>query len=181
MPKARFRSDALQDAFRNQQLDAASIRRIVPTGTVVPFEPVLTAPTTSPSGYNSPLTNDANRLRAFYIRQDDKFDMWFSLQCGSSFNGGVGAWSMSLPAGVTVGVTTGTTIWAGIGTWHAYDTSTAFMAQGMIWPDPPGNTTVRFLYPAAAPVGLIKVVGGADPWTWASGDLFGGHISLPIM
>ena len=34
-------------------------------------------PTTSPSGYNPPLTNDANWLRAFYIRQDDKFDMWF--------------------------------------------------------------------------------------------------------
>ena len=134
---------------------------------------------TPPSGYNSVLTADANRLRAYYIRQDDKFDMWFSLQCGSSFNEGVGGWTMSLPSGVTLGVTTGTLIWAAVGTWHVYDNSSAFMSFGTIWPN--DATSVRFLYPAVYPAGLIQQVGQGKPMTWASGDLFGGHISLPIM
>lgn len=178
MPKAQFSFTAQEETFRRQQLDTAGLKRYAASGNVVPWEPVLNA-STPPSGYNSALTPDANRLRGYYIRHNDKFEAWFSLQCGASFNEGVGGWSMELPAGITVGDTTGEMIWGALGEWHAYDNSTAFMAFGTVWIN--NSTSVRFLYPDAYPVGLIKTLGQATPWNWATTDLFGGHFCVPIL
>lgn len=178
MPKAQFSFTAQEETFRRQQLDTAGLKRYAASGNVVPWEPTL-ASATPPSGYNSALTNDANRLRGQYIRTNDKFETWFSLQCGSSFNEGVGGWTMALPSGITLGDTTGEMVWASLGEWHAYDTSGAAMSFGTVWINDSGS--VRFLTAGASPSGLIKQVGAGFPWTWASGDLFGGHFCFPIM
>lgn len=175
MVKARFSSDALQDQLRQRQLDVDNQKRYAPSSSKVYHEPTLTAPT-PPSGFAGAFAPSANRLRAYYIRQDDKFDMWFSLLCGSGFNSGVGEWTMSVPFPIPSSNTT--LIYAAIGTWHARDANTGNVANGTIWVAT--STTVKFVYPAAAPIGAETSVGGSAPWLWANNDRFGGHITFPI-
>lgn len=175
MSKARFSFDALPDQLRQRQLDIANQKRFAPSSTKVYFEPALSA-STPPSGYNSALTPAANRLRAYYIRQDDVFQMWFSLVCGATFNPGVGQWTMAMPVPIPSSNTE--LLAANVGTWQAFDANTSNLAFGPIWIN--DANSVRFLYPAAYPVGVSSGLGAAAPWTWANGDLFGGYITFPI-
>lgn len=178
MPKAQFSFTAQEETFRRQQLDTAGLKRYAASGNVVPWEPVLNA-STPPSGYNSALTPDANRLRGYYIRHNDKFEAWFSLQCGASFNEGVGGWSMELPSGITLGDTNGEMLYAALGEWRALDNNTLLMAMGTV--EISSSTEVKFMYPDTNTIGLIKQLGAAQPWTWATSDQFGGHFCFPIL
>jgi hypothetical protein len=179
--KAQFVFQSQENQWRTRQLTEAGVRRFAASNRPVSFEPVLEGSTTDPSGYNSALTNDANRLRAKYIRTGDRFDMWFSLLCGSSFNGGSGSWTMSLPDGITTPNTNTLLAYASVGQWHAYDSNTSNRVFGPILFDTSNDGVVLFRYPATSPIGATTAVGSANPWTWASNDIFGGHISFPII
>lgn len=181
MVKPRFKFDAFADFAKERQVAQSEMKRYASSGSLVAFQPDIYG-STNPTYYKATGASSvpaAEALRAAYIRHDDHFTMWFSFAPGTSFTAGTGAWTMSVPPGVTLPDTASTLLYANIGTWHGYRAASNALAFGPIWVN--NASTIRFLYPATYPGGTATSVGAAAPWAWASGCSFGGFVSFPIM
>lgn len=176
--KARFAWQAQVDQLRDRQLGELGVRRYAPGGDKVPFEPTLYGSVTDPSF--SALTNDNNRLRAKFIRTGDRFDLWFSLKIGTGFSAGAGAWTMNLPDGIETSVLATGLAYTNLGIWQARRSSVSSLVFGPITVVTSNSGRVAFEYPATSPIGTPTSIGHTTPWTWASNDEFGGHISFPV-
>ena len=182
MAKPRFKFDAFTDFAKERQIAQAEMKRYASSGSLVAFEPTLYGSTTNPDYYKTVGAHSvpaAEALRAAYIRHDDHFSMWFSFKPGVSFTAGSGNWTMSVPDGVTVPGSVENLLFTNIGTWQALDNNTLLMAMGTV--EISSSTEVKFMYPDTNTIGLIKQLGAAQPWTWATSDQFGGHFCFPIL
>lgn len=175
MTRAKFQFEALGVNLRDRQLTEASLRRYAPSGTKVYAEPTLRGSTTDPSGFG---TNVAGHgiLRAFYIRNDDRFDMWFSFQAIAGFNPGSGDWLLELPDDIEIATTAVDTMYAGLGTWFVHRPSSGAYQHGLI----EGSTADRVAF-AYSNAGTKTFLSDSAPWSLANGDRFGGHISLAVV
>lgn len=172
--KPNFTFESLGGSLRDARLAEASLRRYAASGTKVYCEPVIRAAVTDPVGFNLNLAGHGV-VRAFYIRNDDRFDMWFSFQATSGFNPGSGVWSMELPDGVEVATVATSTMYADLGTWHVHRPSSNAYVEGRI--EVVTATAVRFSYVGAGAKALLS---DASPWAFSANDRFGGHISLAV-
>ena len=120
-----------------------------------PYTPIVTASTTSPSGWVT--TGGWYRVGATVVAR-------FALTAGSSVSAGSGTYRVSLPVDAMTGDHVAGTVWL-------LDSSTGNAWNAQAWIAAAGYAQIRY---GAGGVGAS--VTGAAPWTWASGDTISGLV-----
>jgi hypothetical protein len=132
-------------------------------GLWTPYTPVLTASTTSPSGWTA--TGGWYRMGATVVAR-------FALTAGASVSAGSGTYRVSLPVDATAPGAGGFLV----GRAGMYDDSAGARASVDLYLLNGVSTYVEGRYPATWPNGANTSVSNSAPWTWAANDQIQGLI-----